>query len=213
MTTKRWMDVVVSTALLLCAAPVIAVCCLVILVDTGRPWLFTQVRSGLEGRTFTIFKLRTLKSHVDSPSKLGQIDPTSPYVTKAGKLLRRWKLDELPQLWNVLRGDMALVGPRPTLPEQVEAYSPLQRRRLAAPPGLTGLAQVSGGTLLTWDDRILLDIWYVDHRSLRLDLAILARTLTVLAVGERRESATVRTAQEHVAARYCGWAETGEFGR
>lgn len=205
MTLKRGVDVVVSGVLLLLAAPAIVVCAAVVCLDAGRPWLFTQVRSGLNGRPFTIFKLRTLRSDVGPPSELGQVVSESPCVTRSGRLLRRWKLDELPQLWNVLRGDMSLVGPRPTLPEQVQAYSPLQRRRLGASPGLTGCAQVSGGTLLSWDDRILLDIYYVDHRSFRMDLSILARTFRVLVGGERRDRATLQRAQLHVATQYRAW--------
>lgn len=199
--TKRMLDVLSATVLLIITAPVVAIGALLILADAGAPWLFTQVRAGLHGRRFMIFKLRTLHADVGEPEDLGQVHLTSPHVTRAGRVLRRFKIDELPQLWNVVRGDMSLVGPRPTLPQQVASYSAIQLRRLDVKPGLTGIAQVCGGTALSWSDRILLDVWYVEHRTLWLDLRILARTVHTLAIGERRDEGMLRRASAYVTRR------------
>ncbi|MDP8929129.1 MAG: sugar transferase [Actinomycetota bacterium] len=145
-----------------------------ILVTMGRPVLFRQRRSGLCGRAFTIVKFRTMRA----PRYSGEPDPDR--TSRLGHLLRASSLDELPQLWNVLVGDMSLVGPRPTLPEQVVHYSPRQRRRLEVRPGLTGYAQVLGRNSISWPERIELDLWYLEHRSLRLDLKIVALTVVAL---------------------------------
>jgi lipopolysaccharide/colanic/teichoic acid biosynthesis glycosyltransferase len=140
----------------------------------GSPVLFRQARSGRQGVEFSIAKFRTMR-----PERYpGEPDPQR--LTRLGRFLRATSLDELPQLWNVLRGDMSFVGPRPTLPEQVRHYSAHQRRRLEVRPGVTGWAQVHGRNSLTWPERIELDIWYVDHRSLWLDLRIVALTLGTL---------------------------------
>jgi lipopolysaccharide/colanic/teichoic acid biosynthesis glycosyltransferase len=143
----------------------------------GSPVMFRQTRVGLGGREFAIQKFRTMRP----PAYEGQ--PDNERDTPLGSLLRSTSLDELPQLWNIVRGDMSLIGPRPTLPEQVQHYSQRQRGRLAIRPGLTGWAQVNGRASLPWADRIELDIWYIEHASLRLDLHIIARSVHMAITG------------------------------
>lgn len=174
---KRLFDVSLAVALLLGLLPVLGIVALGIWLESGPPILFTQMRAGRDGKPFRLFKFRTLK--------LGPKDPTRPgdYTTSLGHPLRRWAIDELPQLWNVLRGDMSLVGPRPTLPEQVEKYSARERIRLRVRPGLTGWAQIHGRNALSWSERINYDIWYVRNRHFRLDLQIIIRTPKILIQG------------------------------
>jgi lipopolysaccharide/colanic/teichoic acid biosynthesis glycosyltransferase len=167
---RRAVDLAASALGGLALAPLAAVVALAIRLRHGPPVLFRQVRAGRHGEPFTILKFRTMH-----PERFpGQ--PDAERLTGLGRLLRSTSLDELPQLWNVLRGDMSLIGPRPTLPEQVVHYSARQRGRLAVRPGLTGWAQVRGRNALSWPERIELDLWYLAHRSLRLDLRILALT-------------------------------------
>jgi lipopolysaccharide/colanic/teichoic acid biosynthesis glycosyltransferase len=164
-------DVLVAGVALVVLAPLVLLTALGVLVTMGRPVLFRQARSGLDGRQFTIVKLRTMRA---------ERWPGEPDATRTGwwgRVMRASSLDELPQLINVLRGDMSLIGPRPTLPEQVVHYSQRQRGRLAVRPGITGWAQVNGRNSLSWPERIELDLWYVEHRSLRLDLQILLLTV------------------------------------
>jgi len=168
---RRAIDVavaVVAGALLL---PLIALVALLVTWRLGSPVLFRQARSGWQGREFRIVKFRTMRD----PAYPGEPDPDR--LTRFGNLLRATSLDELPQLWNVLRGDMSLIGPRPTLPEQVVHYSPTQRERLAVRPGITGWAQVCGRNALSWPERIELDLWYIRHRSMWLDLRIVGMTV------------------------------------
>jgi lipopolysaccharide/colanic/teichoic acid biosynthesis glycosyltransferase len=159
--------------------------------------LYVQRRSGADGEPFDIFKLRTLRVHDVPAHRMAQVRAGDAMVTRVGRVLRRSKIDELPQLLNVLRGDMSMVGPRPTLPEQVERYDAFQRRRLAMRPGLTGWAQINGGTELPWEERIYLDVWYVDHWSLGLDARVLARTLGVVLGGERVRPEPLAAARAH----------------
>lgn len=194
---KRVLDVLVSGAALLVASPLLALAALGILLEDGRPLLFVQPRAGRGGRVFQALKFRTMRVHGIPAHRMAQVRAGDPLVTRVGSVLRRLKVDELPQLVNVLRGDMSLVGPRPTLPEQVAGYDAFQRRRLEVTPGLTGWAQVNGNTELDWPERILLDVWYVDHRSLWLDLRILARTLAVIVGGERVRSGPLEQARLH----------------
>lgn len=168
---RRLVDVVVAGVGIVVLSPVLAAVGLLVRFRLGTPVLFRQSRSGRDGVEFTIIKLRTMRAE-RYPG-----EPDADRTPRLGHLLRAASLDELPQLVNVLRGDMSLIGPRPTLPEQVARYGPHERRRLEIRPGLTGWAQVNGRNSLTWPERIELDIWYVDHRSLRLDLSILARTV------------------------------------
>ena len=171
---RRAVDLMVATLGVAVLCPVMLAHALAVRLRMGSPVLFRQQRSGKDGVEFTIVKLRTMRDE-RAP---GEAD--AERTPRLGHLLRSTSLDELPQLWNVLRGDMSLIGPRPTLPEQVARYGPYERRRLEVVPGLTGWAQVNGRNSLTWPERIDLDIWYIDHRSVLLDLRILARTLARL---------------------------------
>jgi lipopolysaccharide/colanic/teichoic acid biosynthesis glycosyltransferase len=167
-------------------APLLGLAALAIKLEDGGPVLYRQVRVGLDGREFELVKLRTMVVGAETMGAGYAVDERDPRITRVGRALRRLSLDELPQLWNVLRGDMSLVGPRPTLAYQVEQYTPQQRRRLEVRPGLTGWAQVHGRAELPWDERIELDVWYVEHRSPRLDLKILLRTPRALFRGTYR---------------------------
>ena len=138
--------------------------------------LYRQQRVGKDGREFELVKLRTMVVGAERQGAGWAVDHGDPRITRVGSWLRRLSLDEVPQLWNVVRGEMSLIGPRPTLAYQVEQYTPHQRRRLDVRPGITGWAQVQGRASLPWEERIELDVWYVDHRSPLLDLKILART-------------------------------------
>lgn len=174
---KRGLDLLGASLLLIVLSPLVGGVVAWIWWDDGTPVLFTQARAGREGERFRILKFRTLETEPDDPTR------PSEYTTRIGPTLRRWALDELPQLWNVIRGDMSLVGPRPTLPEQVEDYGPYERTRLRVRPGMTGWAQIHGRNALSWSERIDLDVWYVRHRSLLVDLCILLRTPIVLIRG------------------------------
>jgi lipopolysaccharide/colanic/teichoic acid biosynthesis glycosyltransferase len=151
--------------------PVVLMLALLVRWKLGSPVLFRQLRTGWLGREFSIVKLRSMRAEA-YPG-----EPDTARITGLGKLLRSTSLDELPQLWNILVGDMSLIGPRPTLPEQVALYGDRERGRLAVRPGITGWAQVNGRNSLSWPERIELDLWYIAHRSLRLDLRIAALTL------------------------------------
>jgi lipopolysaccharide/colanic/teichoic acid biosynthesis glycosyltransferase len=177
---KRLIDVVGATAGLVVTAPLLGVAALAIRREDGGPALFRQERVGRDGHPFTLLKLRTMIVDAHTVGAGYAVDRGDSRITRTGEVLRRTSLDELPQLVNVLRGDMSLVGPRPTLSYQVETYTPRQRRRLEVRPGLTGWAQLHGRARLPWSERIELDVWYVEHRSLLLDLRILVRTVGVL---------------------------------
>jgi lipopolysaccharide/colanic/teichoic acid biosynthesis glycosyltransferase len=181
---NRAADLVVAVVGLVVSSPLMALIALAIRLDSRGPVIYRQRRVGRDGEEFDLCKFRTMRPGSD-PVGIGiAIEAGDPRVTRVGRLLRRLSLDELPNLVNVLRGEMAVVGPRPTIPAQVELYTPRQRRRLEVKPGLTGWAQVSGRVSLAWDERIELDIWYVDNRSPALDLRILARTLRLLLSGQ-----------------------------
>jgi lipopolysaccharide/colanic/teichoic acid biosynthesis glycosyltransferase len=180
---RRAADIVVSSLALVLGAPVLAAATIAIRLDSRGPAFYTQRRAGRDGRPFDVIKLRTM---VDGAEHIGAglaIDADDPRVTRVGAFLRRTSLDELPNLVNVLRGEMSLIGPRPTLPVQVEQYTERQRGRLAVKPGLTGWAQVNGRASLPWAERIELDLHYIEHRSLALDLRILARTIAMVLGG------------------------------
>lgn len=163
--------------MLLLASPVLAVAAIAVKIADRGPVLFRQERIGKGGEPFQILKFRTMTVGAEHQGLGLEVAVRDARITRPGRWLRATSLDELPQLWNVLRGDMSLVGPRPTVRSQVERYTPFQARRLEVRPGLTGWAQVKGRNRLTWPERIELDVWYVDHRSLMLDLRILAMTL------------------------------------
>jgi sugar transferase EpsL len=171
---KRALDVVGAATGLVAAAPVMAVVAAAVRVDLGSPVLFRQQRPGLGGVPFQMMKFRTMRDAVDAT---GRALPDGERLTRLGKLLRATSLDELPELWNVVRGDMSLVGPRPLLMQYLGRYSATQRRRHEVRPGITGLAQVSGRNALSWDDKFALDVRYVDEWSLGLDLSILLQTV------------------------------------
>jgi lipopolysaccharide/colanic/teichoic acid biosynthesis glycosyltransferase len=178
--TKRALDIVGASVGLTISAPLLAASALAIRLEDGGAVFFRQERVGLDGRPFEVLKLRTMIVDAHTQGAGYAVDKGDSRITRVGNLLRRTSLDELPQLWNVLRGEMSLVGPRPTLSYQVEQYTERQRRRLEVRPGLTGWAQVNGRASLSWPERIELDVWYVEHRSLSLDLRILLRTAAVL---------------------------------
>ena len=180
---NRALDVVLSAALLVVAAPVLALAAIAIRLESRGPVFYRQLRVGRNGESFELWKLRTMVPGAESMGAGIYVLEGDPRITRSGRLLRRFSLDELPNLVNVLRGEMAIVGPRPTVQEQVDRYTERQRRRLEVRPGITGWAQINGRTSLPWPERIELDVWYVEHRSLRLDLRILARTARMLATG------------------------------
>ena len=154
----------------------LAVAALAIKLEDRGPVFYRQRRVGLHGREFELLKLRTMVVGAETQGTGFAVNEGDPRITRVGRVLRRLSIDELPQLWNVARGDMSMIGPRPTLAYQVERYTPRQRRRLDVKPGITGWAQIHGRARLPWEERIELDVWYVEHRSPWLDLKILART-------------------------------------
>jgi lipopolysaccharide/colanic/teichoic acid biosynthesis glycosyltransferase len=174
---KRAFDLVVGTALSVVTAPLVAALALLVALESRGHPIYTQTRVGQDGRPFDIFKLRTMVSGAEHVGAGLAISAGDARITRVGALLRRYSLDELPNLWNVVRGEMSIVGPRPTLQHQVDSYTAHQRGRLSVKPGITGWAQINGRTALPWPERIELDLWYVEHRSMALDLRILRQTL------------------------------------
>jgi lipopolysaccharide/colanic/teichoic acid biosynthesis glycosyltransferase len=180
---NRALDAAAAGLGLAVTSPVLAAAAVAIKLDGGGPIFYRQRRVGLNGEEFELLKLRTMEVGAENKGAGFAVNEGDPRITRVGRLLRRLSLDELPQLWNVVRGDMSLVGPRPTLSYQVERYTPRQRRRLEVKPGITGWAQIHGRARLPWEERIELDVWYVEHRSPWLDLKILARTPRALVAG------------------------------
>lgn len=179
---KRALDVTLACATLLLTAPLFVVVYLSLLVRLGRPVIFSQQRPGYKGHPFDVYKFRTMMKA--TRRKNGRSMTDDERIGRLGKLIRKFSLDELPQLWNVLRGDMSLIGPRPLLMEYLDLYTPEQMRRHDVRPGITGLAQVSGRNNLPWEERFDLDVWYVDHWSLWLDMKILLLTAKNVFKGE-----------------------------
>jgi lipopolysaccharide/colanic/teichoic acid biosynthesis glycosyltransferase len=180
----RAFDICVAAVVLILLAPLLAVAAIAIKLTGPGPVLYRQRRVGKDGREFEMLKLRTMAQGSD-PVGIGTVvTREDPRVTRPGRFLRRTSLDEVPNLINVLRGEMAIVGPRPTIPAQVEDYTPFQNRRHEVLPGITGWAQVQGRAGIPWEERIDLDVWYVDNRSFVLDLRILARTAALLVTGK-----------------------------
>lgn len=171
---KRAIDIVASSLALVLLSPVLLVLLVLVRLKLGSPAIFSQERPGLGGRTFRLYKFRTMTDARDSS---GALLPDDERLTPFGRFLRSTSLDELPEFWNVLKGDMSLVGPRPLLVEYLDRYTPEQARRHEVRPGITGLAQVSGRNELSWEERFKLDVWYVDNHTLWLDLKILAMTV------------------------------------
>jgi lipopolysaccharide/colanic/teichoic acid biosynthesis glycosyltransferase len=175
-TLKRAVDVVIALPMVIVTAPVVVLLALAIRLETPGDPIYRQTRVGKDGKLFEIYKLRTMVHGAEFTGAGLAIAAGDSRITRLGARLRRYSLDELPNLWNVLRGEMSIVGPRPTLKGQVDQYTERQRGRLAVKPGITGWAQINGRASLPWPERIELDLWYVEHRSLALDLRILART-------------------------------------
>jgi len=180
---RRALDILVAAVALIATAPLIALAMLAVRLESRGSPLYRQRRIGLQGRDFEMLKLRTMVAGAESIGAGLAVNEGDPRVTRVGAILRRTSIDELPNLLNVLRGEMSLIGPRPTVPAQVEQYTPRQRRRLEIRPGITGWAQVHGRASLPWSERIELDLYYIEHRSPALDLKILLRTFQVVLGG------------------------------
>ncbi len=183
MVVKRVIDIAIAASALIVTSPLLALAAVAIVVESPGSPLFRQRRVGRDGREFELLKLRTMVPNAERQGKGLAVDAGDPRILRVGGPLRRFSIDELPNLVNVLRGEMSIVGPRPTVASQVEKYDEHQRGRLAVKPGITGWAQVNGRASLPWSERIELDLWYVEHRSLLLDLRILGRTVRMLVTG------------------------------
>jgi len=181
---KRLLDLVVAVPVAAVSAPFLALLALAVRLESPGHPIYSQTRVGQDGELFSIYKLRTMVRGAEFTGAGLAIQEDDERITRIGAFLRRTSLDELPNLWNVLRGEMSIVGPRPTLAVQVEQYTERQRGRLAVKPGITGWAQINGRASLPWPERIELDLWYVEHRSLRLDLEILGRTARMVLAGD-----------------------------
>ena len=193
---NRAADVALAGLGLVLASPVLAAAALAVKFEDRGPVLFRQGRVGKEGVDFELFKLRSMVVDAERRGAGYAVDRGDARITRVGRFLRRTSIDELPQLWNVVRGDMSVVGPRPTLRYQVDRYTERQRRRLEVRPGLTGWAQIHGRATLPWDERIELDVWYVEHRSPLVDLKILLRTPLALLGGTYKGSTGGWSARE-----------------
>lgn len=191
---KRLFDLVLTVPAIILLSPLAGLIALLVHIKLGRPVVFSQARPGLNGEIFTLYKFRSMRNARDSK---GQPLPDAERLSDFGRALRAASLDELPELWNVLRGEMSLVGPRPLLVQYLDRYTPEQARRHTVLPGLTGWAQINGRNALTWEDKFTLDVWYVDHWSPGLDIKILALTIWKVL---RREGISAP-----------GQATTGEF--
>ena len=180
---SRIMDIAIASVLLVISSPILLAALIAIRLESHGSPIYKQRRIGRDGRPFELLKLRTMVTGAEHIGAGLAINEGDPRITRVGAFLRRFSLDELPNLINVLRGELAIVGPRPTIQAQVDQYTDRQRRRLETKPGITGWAQVNGRASLPWAERIELDIWYVDHRSLWLDMKILAMTARMLVTG------------------------------
>jgi lipopolysaccharide/colanic/teichoic acid biosynthesis glycosyltransferase len=179
----RVFDILVAGLALLLSSPLLLTAMVLIRIESHGSPIYRQRRVGKDGEPFELLKLRTMVAGAEHVGAGLAVNYGDPRITRVGAWLRRWSLDELPNLINVLRGEMSVVGPRPTVQVQVDQYTPRQRRRLEVKPGITGWAQINGRASLPWHERIELDVWYVEHRSLWLDLRILAKTAHILATG------------------------------
>jgi lipopolysaccharide/colanic/teichoic acid biosynthesis glycosyltransferase len=182
--TRRLVDIAVSAVALVVSAPVVVAAMIAIRVESPGHPIYRQRRVGKDGKAFDMLKLRTMVSGAEGIGAGLAVNEGDARITRVGRLLRRYSLDELPNLVNVLRGDMSLIGPRPTIQVQVAQYTERQRGRLAVKPGLTGWAQIHGRTALPWAERIELDLWYIEHRRWRVDVAIVWRTIRMLVNGD-----------------------------
>ncbi|MBI3836141.1 MAG: sugar transferase [Planctomycetes bacterium] len=203
---KRAFDIVGALLLLLVLSPVLIVSALLIKLTSSGPIFFVQRRGGLNGAPFALVKFRTMRGgRVPDPKEIVPLE--HPEITPVGRILRRSKIDELPQLWNVLRGEMSLVGPRPTLLDQIEKYDAIRRRRLLAKPGVTGLAQVYGSAMMPWDERIMYDVAYVRSCSPQIDAWVLLLTAWVVLIGEER------AARRFTSTKYANTLNSDEIAR
>jgi len=193
---KRMIDIIVSISVITISLPLMIIVSLLILIDDGWPVFFKQKRIGQNFKEFELLKFRSMKVNNIRVEQMGQVREDNPLVTRIGRIIRRFKIDELPQLINVLLGDMSLVGPRPTVPEQVKRYTDFEKLRLKMKPGITGWAQVNGNTQLSWDERIKLDVWYIEHWSLWLDFIIVIKTIKVVLFGERPVTKAIKEAKD-----------------
>ena len=180
---NRAADLAIAGGTLLVASPLLALAAIAVKLEDGGPVLYRQTRVGKDGTDFELLKLRTMVVGAETMGAGLAVNRGDPRITRSGRLLRKLSLDELPQLWNVVRGEMSLIGPRPTLRYQVDQYDDRQRHRLDVKPGITGWAQIHGRARLSWAERIELDLWYVEHRSRRIDAKILLRTPRALTGG------------------------------
>jgi len=181
---KEIFDKIISFVALLVLLPIFLIAAILIKIDSKGPVFFLQERVGKDGKIFKVFKFRTMIVEAPEKTKGKYIEKSNPYVTRVGKFLRRSGIDELPQVINVLKGDMSFVGPRPTLQYQVEKYNDFQKKRLLMKPGITSWALIHGRNKLTWPERIEYDVWYVEHWSFWFDIKILFKTVWVVAKGE-----------------------------
>jgi sugar transferase EpsL len=195
---KRWFDLLLTVPGFVVISPLIGLIALLVRLQLGRPVLFKQVRPGLHGKPFTIYKFRTM---TDARDQNGKLLPDALRLTKLGRFLRATSLDEFPELWNVIKGDMSLVGPRPLLMQYLDRYTPEQARRHEVKPGVTGWAQVNGRNAIAWEDKFQLDVWYVDHHSVFLDIRILLMTLLKVFRREGIAAAGEATMQEFMGSR------------
>jgi len=177
----RILDIVLSLVVLLALSPILLILGFVLLQTIGIPIIFRQIRPGLNGKPFMFYKFRTMLQRKDDR---GQLLPDGDRITKLGSFLRKTSLDELPSIWNVLKGDMSFVGPRPLLMEYLDRYSPEQARRHEVKPGITGWAQINGRNAISWEEKFQLDVWYVDNQTLWLDFKILFITIRKVLMGE-----------------------------
>lgn len=180
---KRTFDIIISFIILMIISPLLIACAIAVKLTSKGPVLYLQERIGEKGKPFTIFKFRTMEEGAEKKGLGLLVTKEDSRITSVGQFLRRWSIDEFPQLLNVLRGEMSLVGPRPTLGYQVEQYDDFQKRRLEMPPGMTGLATVKGRNLLSWNERIEYDVWYVDNYTFWLDIKIILATFGTILSG------------------------------
>lgn len=178
---KRLLDIIISFSMIVCLSPVLFVTWLLVRFKLGAPALFTQPRPGINGKVFYVYKFRTM---TDQRDENGELLPDAIRLTSFGRLIRRLSLDELPQLWNVLKGDMSFVGPRPLLVEYLPLYNERQSRRHDVRPGITGWAQVNGRNAISWEQKFEYDVWYVENQSIWLDIKILLLTVKKVFVSE-----------------------------
>ena len=191
---KRLFDLLLTIPTFIVLLPLFVITALAVRLSSPGPIFFSQIRAGRHGHPFRAFKFRSMFVNNADPRQMGRVGGGHELVTPVGRIIRRVKIDELPQLWNVLRGEMSIVGPRPTLLEQAAEYTAKQKRRLDVLPGLTGWAQVNGNIELSWDERIRLDLYYVEHQSFWFDIKTIWLTLDVIVRGEHPRAEALRAA-------------------